>query len=324
MFDNIQFHKFNTAHINADNYLPEYWYSLEDYHKTNDTTMYTAALEADFSISGSVYVLPLRPVSDYAKEHYLYFQEFGLFQSDDSYYTRRSNYNSYLILYTYSGHGYLEYEGKQYALRKGDGFFIDCRKPHFYRSDSKSWQHSDLHINGYQAESFFQTYLERGSVLFSSSGKWSYQNQLEKLLDLHTTAIPFMELQTSNNLYHLLTDMIVNTVDASAKTLATSETMRYLVKYMESNFSSSLTLDFLSEFTNISKYHLCREFKKYTGFSPNDYLIRIRIEQAKILLLNTTISVSKISHLVGMTDENNFTYLFKKHVGTTPGKFRIL
>ncbi len=322
MFDNIHFHKLNQAELITDEYIPEYWYSFEDYHKSDDISMYTGAIDADYSISGSVFFLPLRPVSPFAMEHYFYLMSFGLIQSDEKYYTRRENYDSYLILFTYSGTGYLEYEGREYYLKEGDGVFIDCRKPHFYRSDSELWYHSVLHFNGSMANELFKMFEKSGSVLFCSSVVRSYQHHMEKLLNIYNTAPPYMELQISNEIHQILTEIIVLTDNKHSNTNALSENMRYLVKYMENNYNSQMSLDYLAKFSNISKYHLCREFKKYTGFSPNEYLIRLRIEHAKFYLHNTSISVAKIAQLVGIPDENNFIYHFKKREGITPGRFR--
>ena len=119
MFDHIHFHKFNLSEwlINEDS--SNYWYSFSDYQKPDDITMYTSAINADYDNITTVSLLPFRPLSNYAKEHYLYLQCFGMLWSDENYYTRRENYDSYLMLYTYSGAGYLEYEGKEYYLKEG-------------------------------------------------------------------------------------------------------------------------------------------------------------------------------------------------------------
>lgn len=79
------------------------------------------------------------------------------------------------------------------------------------------------------------------------------------------------------------------------------QNIRFLIKYMENNYQSHMSLDYLAEFACINKYYLSREFKKYTGFSPNDYLISLRINAAKNLLLNTALPAAKIAHEVGIT-----------------------
>jgi transcriptional regulator GlxA family with amidase domain len=131
-----------------------------------------------------------------------------------------------------------------------------------------------------------------------------------------------MELQISNLLHQIITEILSKTENKSHQSESITETLRYLVKYMENNYKSRLTLDYLSKFSGVSKYYLCREFKKYTGFSPNEYLIRLRIEQSKLLLQKTNISIERIAELVGIPDENNFSRHFKKLEGTTPGHFR--
>ncbi|HHV11507.1 MAG TPA: helix-turn-helix transcriptional regulator [Clostridiales bacterium] len=72
----------------------------------------------------------------------------------------------------------------------------------------------------------------------------------------------------------------------------------------------------------ISRSHLSREFKKITGFSPKEYLIQIRISQAKLLLRGSSISIDDISSAIGFHDTAHFIQTFKKAEGITPLKFR--
>ncbi len=85
-----------------------------------------------------------------------------------------------------------------------------------------------------------------------------------------------------------------------------------LIRYMESNYTSPLSLDDLSSFAGVSKYHLSREFKKRTGFSPGDYLIELRMNRACFLLTGTTLTVEAISRMSGFGNYPNFLKLFKK------------
>ena len=78
----------------------------------------------------------------------------------------------------------------------------------------------------------------------------------------------------------------------------------------------------MAAFAGISKFYLAREFKKYVGYSPNNYLIHLRLTHAKQLLHTTNLPAYKIGILVGIPNEINFSRLFKKHTGTTPGIFR--
>ena len=322
MFNNIPFRKIHPSQLQKDNYIPECWYSQEDYNNVSDLSLFTAGMEADYVISGTVFLLPLRPVSQYAMKNYLYLQSFGVLHSDEKYYTKRKDYDSYMVLYTISGSGYFEYEGKEYYLKKGEGFFIDCRKPHYYRTEGKSWQHSVFHFNGNIACTLYNTFKNKNSVILNSSTTQRYNSNLTKLLNIYNECPMNMELQISNELYNIFTDLITMNSIESKKESPVEETIKTLMKYIESNYHKKISLDDMVKLTNISKYHLSREFKRLIGFSPNEYIIRIRIEQAKQLLHNTYIPINKIGLIVGIHDPNNFTYLFKKYEGTTPGKFR--
>ncbi len=100
------------------------------------------------------------------------------------------------------------------------------------------------------------------------------------------------------------------------------QNIRYLIRYMESNYRLPLSMDDLAAFAGANKHYLSREFRRYTGFSPNDYLISLRIQEAKKLLQTTNRTAAEIAHQVGIHDMNNFTRLFRKKVGQSPSEFR--
>jgi len=72
----------------------------------------------------------------------------------------------------------------------------------------------------------------------------------------------------------------------------------------------------------LSKYHLCRTFKKYTGYTVNEYININRVMQAKKLLTDTEISVSDIAEQTGYQSLTNFGKVFKKYMGKRHSEFR--
>ena len=91
--------------------------------------------------------------------------------------------------------------------------------------------------------------------------------------------------------------------------------------YIDSHFSENIDLNNISGQANFSKFHFIRLFKSIYGKTPNHYLIKIRIDNAKILLTKGY-SVLETSIMVGCDSPTSFTAMFKKIAGQTPSTFQ--
>lgn len=95
------------------------------------------------------------------------------------------------------------------------------------------------------------------------------------------------------------------------------------VSYIHENFRRPITLEEVAEHVYISSYYFSRHFKNFTGMNFIDYLTKVRIEEAKKLLLTTDLNISQISRQVGYHDPSYFGRVFKKVVGMPPSKFKV-
>ena len=98
--------------------------------------------------------------------------------------------------------------------------------------------------------------------------------------------------------------------------------VRLACEYIEKNFQENINLNKISNYVSLSKNYFCNIFKKETGITIWDYLIRIRMEEAKRMLLETEQKTYEISENVGYDDPSYFGRLFKKYTGFTPIEFR--
>ncbi|HSH66796.1 MAG TPA: AraC family transcriptional regulator [Bacteroidia bacterium] len=91
--------------------------------------------------------------------------------------------------------------------------------------------------------------------------------------------------------------------------------------FIDTHFADKINLDNIADQAHFSKFHFIRLFKSIYGKTPNNYLIKIRIDKAKTLLSNGY-SVLETSLIIGFESPTSFTGLFKKIVGTTPSTFQ--
>ena len=91
--------------------------------------------------------------------------------------------------------------------------------------------------------------------------------------------------------------------------------------FIDVHYADNIDLENISDQAYFSKFHFIRLFKSIYGSTPNNYLIRIRMENAKILLANGH-SVLETSIMVGFDSPTSFAGMFKKIAGQTPSTFQ--
>ncbi|PRR84661.1 helix-turn-helix domain-containing protein [Clostridium luticellarii] len=282
--------------------------------------------DASFNMEGTYNVIAPSVVSTFAQTSLFYVQSFSVFDMTESYFTRRKDYSSYEIVYSYDGLGYLEYDEKCYELKPGDGFFIDCRKPHFYKTATDRWHHCVFHFDGPLAEYYFNEFSKEGNVNFhmdfNHTAENNFQAALEKLASAYDSIGAYKDLQVSLAIEGILVLLLTHGDEYNNARKKIPENLVLLVRYINNNYANHLTLDYLSDFSNYSKYYLCRLFKEYIGYSPTEYIINLRIDHAKEYLRSNNLPANKIGVLVGISNTNYFYRIFKKMTGFSPDEFR--
>lgn len=95
-----------------------------------------------------------------------------------------------------------------------------------------------------------------------------------------------------------------------------------LLDYIHKNYACPITASSLAKANYISESHLCRRFKRAVGMPLTQYVNRLRIEKAAVLLCNTDEDIAAVARRVGIEDPGYFDRLFRRYTGTSPGAYR--
>ncbi|MFC0333639.1 helix-turn-helix domain-containing protein [Paenibacillus sepulcri] len=132
---------------------------------------------------------------------------------------------------------------------------------------------------------------------------------------------PLMRLRARTLLYQFMHGLL-HQMQAQGPSSAKRDLAAQVAAIIHSHYAESITLESLSESLNYSVPHLSSYFKIRTGMSPIDYLIKVRIDRAAALLLETDATLKEIAVGVGYQDPGYLGRLFKKYRGISPMRYR--
>lgn len=153
-------------------------------------------------------------------------------------------------------------------------------------------------------------YTDKNALDFSSAPKGSVQ-----LLECYLTELLLV-------LFRSETDVVRVKMSQNSRELAQSSITSLITEYLKENVRGIVTIDDICARFYMGKSKLCKLFDEYVGMGPIEYHISLKINEAKRMLLNEELSVSKISELLGYSTIHNFSRAFKKQTGSSPLEYR--
>ncbi|MGD0031214.1 response regulator [Paenibacillus illinoisensis] len=98
--------------------------------------------------------------------------------------------------------------------------------------------------------------------------------------------------------------------------------IEFMIEYAHENFYKDITLEVLANQLYISKNYLNQLFKRETGDTFTNYIIRVRIEKAKALIMEGKYLIYEIAEMVGYQNVPYFSSIFKKYCGCSPSEYQ--
>jgi len=100
--------------------------------------------------------------------------------------------------------------------------------------------------------------------------------------------------------------------------------LRRVLAFVADNYERDLSLGDLAGEAGMSTFHFAREFKRATGTTPHQHLIKFRVDHAKRLLAHGEMPLAEVGLRSGFSHQSHFSRLFRKLTGTTPQSYRLM
>ena len=234
----------------------------------------------------------------------------------------------YLIHYILSGRGIYQVGEKKYELGAGEYFLICPGQTTFYQADTKDpWSYMWVGFQGIKAPMYIK-YLqldEKEKLVGKCSGTEYLKSLVLQMLEAR--ALTFTnELKREGLLYQFLSEL-AGEVEKTENKEKEGEYpqqiyIEHILNYMEQNYQKEIRVSHLAKEMGLNRSYLSSCFKKVMGETVQDYLMRLRMEKAEILLASTKDSIGNIACEVGYEDPLAFSKTFRKKYGISPSEYR--
>ena len=253
------------------------------------------------------------------------------------------NYHNYLeIGYIYEGQGIFHIRNKSFNIGKGDVVVIGSNEMHYlelssnrlklmciffmpdliYKAgdDSIDLEYlTPFHDQERFAKNKKRIYADNNHMILEIFEKMNkelnakhiyYQQALKNyLLDILLALLRHYGEKTTKNGNNIRKDRDI-------------ERIRSVLTYIQDNYDKQISLLQLSKIACMSPNSLCRFFKKVTGTTTSNYILRTRIDQAKYLLIKSDLNITQIAFKVGIEDHSYFDRIFRRFTNMSPKIFR--
>ncbi|MCY0876767.1 MAG: AraC family transcriptional regulator [Firmicutes bacterium] len=266
--------------------------------------------------------------SEVAKRIWFYVHAVGWFRCASDYDVRRDSFFGYQLKYVLRGCGYVEWEGHTYAVRAGEIFLLDLSLSHRYYADRDDpWELLWVHFDGANCSDYFHLLSAFANPVLRTGDMAETEAQFRELFTLFRHQPPGLEALASLAITHILTQLVVTRIQAGMEPQALPsppypDAIRHSIAYLEANYQNPLQLEEIAQQVTLSPFHFARLFKRATGSSVMEYLLRIRLRMAKHFLSQTAMPVNEIAEKCGFADPSYFSRTFKRWEGTTPSEYR--
>jgi AraC-like DNA-binding protein len=244
----------------------------------------------------------------------------GISYCDSSYHIERACSEITVMEYVMQGRGHVWIDSQYFCAEQGDFYMLPEGAHHNYRSDENDpWTKIWFNARGPLLDALMQVYRLQGV--------YHVQGAPKALEPLFRTLVEDARAHSDNAAAAfaaaaLHAHAIMQTVSLHLHSGESPGEAATLRRYLDSHVQEDVSIAQLCALIFRSPSQTIRIFTKAYGVTPYEYLMRKRVETARLLLQNTNLSVREIANRLSFADERYFSTYVKKRTGLSPTKLR--
>ena len=230
----------------------------------------------------------------------------------------------YQLLYILEGKAHFYFESGERIVNKGEMVLFRPydHQSYFYFPQDKC-QSFWVHFTGSDVEQIIDYYkLPKAENVFYSGSSPDYQWLFEQMIrELQLCRANYKELLTML-LRHIF--LLVNRFlkEGSKSGIDALNDIERSIRYFNENYTKNINIEEYAKSLHISACWFNRRFKQVTKMTPLQYILSVRLANAKMLLETKDYNITETAYAVGFNNPLYFTRLFTKHIGMSPSEYK--
>ena len=227
------------------------------------------------------------------------------------------------VILVVAGKGGVRYGARELALKEGDLVAVNAEVLHRFYGDPDFSYFYLIVDEGFCLENGISPARLRLDPLFCDENIKTLYEGVIHAFSSEKNGSPFgvtrRRAAVLTLLLALCEDHATLTPENRESAAAAEEYVKRVMRHLNDHYKERVTLDALASLCGITKFHLAREFKRYTGQTVLSYLNTLRCERAS-LLISEGASVTEAAFACGFESLSYFSRTYKRLLGTSPKK----
>lgn len=233
----------------------------------------------------------------------------------------------YQLLYIAAGKAHFYLNGQDETIDAGNMVLYRPKEEQHYVYYGKDrtevfW----VHFTGSDVRNILRKYgfNERQHVYFVGNVP-EYRRIYQDMISELQKCPPFFEENLTlsmNRLLILISRQLQSAARGREMSVYTRAAMENAMQYFDSHYSEEINIEEFAASKAMSISWFIRCFREYSGTTPKQYLMQLRIRNAQILLRQTAFSISEIGGIVGFENALYFSRVFRRQTGMSPSEYR--
>ena len=300
-----------------------------DFQNIKDTNM--ARVKSGFTGERAI-VLPRPIIKELEQDELgrlLHITDIGFYPKAYFHFRKRNKEEAsqYILIYCIDGAGWVELNEIKHKISADQLIILPKMESHSYGSDTNQpWTICWIHFDGEKAGFFAEGFQKPTRVNPANDSR--IEERLHLFEEIYSTLKNGYSKDNLNYsisvLFHFLGSL--KFLGAYRESMSASQNncdvVDNTIHFMRENIHKKLGLKEIANFASLSTSHFSTLFQKKTGYSPVNYFLQLKIQQACQSLDFSDMKINQISMSIGIEDPFYFSRIFSKTMGVSPTEYR--